>query len=421
MLQHVVNLPLLTLYVTVLQFREPGSTSSVCVRIQTRYGYFVWLQIVMMFREYNNERVIACSNCILKEMDGAQRMNYKETNKETRSVAYSGNMTVMPTPEPFSGKMCQGSENKLYPAPHTTSNSCTTGGESAAAQTNLQSSYPLLKQILNRPAIQTVNMNKPEVSCVESLLTPQNSPFDFGHQDFPSSENCLLHTGIPTPEYLPSDFDPLEATSMSHDQCIVQKNYSAVVPSEFGNAKERLSSAQQTLCFADDGNVSVKAIVDALTEIQNDPQFSQELDSMDLSVFCDSFPDLEAENQRVTKHQDDIQATSLLNVLMPYLDLSLTKLSHTQIEHLNKRLSELNKLHETMIFKAVIDTLHDDTKREHVNVPVSSMEFQNLASGAECRTGFGCQGGISSHENCQGYPVHKPTTITEMPVRTLWI
>lgn len=375
----------------------------------------------MTLRERNNEREIVCSNCILKEVDAAKRLNCKETNKENRSVAYSGNLTLTPTPEPFGGEMCQRSENSLYHSTYSTSSSCITGSERADVQTSLK--FPLLKQILNRPAIQTVNISKPEVSSVESLLTPQNSPLDFGQQDFPSSENRLLHMGIPTPECLPSDFDPPEVTSMSHDcmdQCIFQKPYSAVVPPDFGNATEPLSSVQlepQRLCFADDGNVCVTAIVEALTELQNDPQLTQELESMDLSVFCESFPELEAENQSVTKHQDDFQATSLVNVLMPYLDLSLTKLSHAQIEHLNNRLSELNKLHETMICKAVIDTLHDDNRREHANVPVSSMEFQNLALSAERRTGFGSQSSILSYES---YPMHKPES-TQMPPRTLWI
>lgn len=402
----------------VLQFRDPANTSSVCARIQTRYGYFVWLQIVMIFRERNNEREIVCNNCILEEMDAVKRLNCKETNKENRSVAYSGNLTLTPTPEPFGG------ENNLYHSTYSTSSTCITGSERADVQTSLK--FPLLKQILNRPAIQTVNISKPEVSSVESLLTPQNSPLDFGQQDFPSSENRLLHMGIPTPECLPSDFDPAEATYMSRDcmdQCIFQKPYSAVVPPEFGNATEPLSSVQlerQSLCFADDGTVSATAILDALTELQNDPQLTQELESMDLSVFCESFPELEAENQSVTKHQDDFQTTSLINVFMPYLDLSLTKLSHAQIEHLNNRLSELNKLHETMICKAVIDTLHDDTRREHVNVPVSSTEFQNLALSAECKTGFGSQSSILSYESYQSYPIHKPES-TQMPARTFWI
>lgn len=417
-------------YVTVLQFREPGNSSPVCVKIQTRYGYFVWLQIIMILHERNNERQILCNSCILKEADAAKRLNLTETNKEKRSVAYSGNLTVMPSPEPFGGELFQRSENMLYDVVNTSSSSCIAVSEKVPVETSLKSSYPLLKQILNRPPIQTIHVSKPEVSFVKSLLTPQNSPLDLGQQDFASNsnENCLLHTGIPTPEYMPSDFDPPEAAANCHDcmdQHVAQKQFNSAMPSEFGNAKEPLSSVHvepQPLCFPDQGNVTMKAIVDALTEMQNDPQFSQELESMDLSVFCESFPELDADNHSAAKHQDDdFQATSsLLNVLMPYVDLSQTKLSPAQIEHLNRRLSELNKLHETMIFKAVIDTLQDDTRREHVNLPVSSMEFQNSAFSTESMTRFGSQSDILTSESCQNYPVHKPS-ISQMPARTLWI
>lgn len=363
--------------------RQDGRPASLCVRIQTHYGHFIWIQAaILLHRSADGKLEISCSNCIVtderarkivrsEELDWVadaavvcDGSGFKEGHRQPRRSLLADDALALDSGrEGFSTRR------------QTTPNSC------------LRSPYPLLKAMLGRPTLRQLHsaaiLETRSLSAsfssssssssslpvlhptIDALLTPQNSPpngarvhRELSHKDsgvspaeIYASEEGLRNSGWE---------QKMVGQSGGWDPEGMAYSYCETPPVDRGD------HAVGGLCSTIDGASSgferdvetmpLDVIVDALKAMQDDPELYKEVEGLDLGVFSRSFPDLEKtkRNPFAPSSLDN----PLSNVLLPYLNSTTGKLTHGQVETLNHRLFELKKAHERLVLEAVVETLH---------------------------------------------------------------
>lgn len=451
-------------------------TCSFSARAQTRYGHFVWMNVEMYLHSPPNGRFVVCNNTITKEAETNRNHQTKmmmpkieQNDRLVRGEVMSsrlfelenGSVTVgsvereesLRSKRLFSSLASVNSDDdvrckrrRLSPKSdvETAPEIGKTDDEDpvVAAGRSKSSTYPILKQILERPPVRLcTSMNNasnasdhpgqrsknPASSSPpfpeSSILAAQNSLSDFRSSDVRANENgVLVQNGVPTPEC--SDFDVVQMSSsdekspssdenddvqMFHDVWYseIPASEAAAAASMSGERRFQMSLAgerSQSLSHDDDSgfkdipssavadanfdfqlpsfeevcgggsgvHCGYRMLIDCIDEMQVDSQMCRDLEDLDLDMFGECFSELgtSSSEQSVVSSTSDLQSneaslTSLVKAIMAsYGPAPPNRLSCEQIERLNQRLADLKKLHETMIFKAVVETLHGDCLAE---------------------------------------------------------
>lgn len=331
----------------------------------------------MHLRRSADDRLeISCSNCIV-------------TDERAREIVRSEQLNWV-----ADAAFCDGSGHQQTRRSFLADDTpalCSSRGFSTRRQTMpnscLRSPYPLLKAMLGQPTLRQLHsaamlekrslsasfsssssslpvLRPSGVPAIDTLLTPQNSPPNgVGmHQEFSHKDSGVSPVEIYASEGLRNNgweqklvgrsggWDP-EGMAYSYCETPPMDQGDHVVGGSCSTIDEALSGFEQ-----DVDTMPLDVIVDALKAMQNDPELYKEVEGLDLGVFSKSFPELE--RTKSSPFSPSSLDDPLSNVLLPYLNSTTGKLTHSQVETLNHRLFELKKAHERLVLEAVVETLH---------------------------------------------------------------